>query len=54
MNGGPVTAAKAATDRHTTQEEIYHVLPGTLQFKLEDQIIDVPSDTAIPRRTTVA
>jgi mannose-6-phosphate isomerase-like protein (cupin superfamily) len=39
--------------RHKTQEEIYYVLSGTLQFKLDDQIIDVPSDTAIRVAPTV-
>ena len=33
--------------RHQTQEEIYFVISGTLQFKLDEQIIDVPSGTAI-------
>ena len=37
--------------RHKTQEEIYYVLAGTLQFKLDDQIIDVPSGDRHPRRT---
>jgi mannose-6-phosphate isomerase-like protein (cupin superfamily) len=27
--------------RHKTQEEIYFVASGTLQFKLEDEVIDV-------------
>jgi mannose-6-phosphate isomerase-like protein (cupin superfamily) len=27
--------------RHRTQEEIYFVASGTLQFKLEDEVIDV-------------
>ena len=33
--------------RHKTQEEIYYVLAGTLQFKLDEQIIDVTTGTAI-------
>jgi mannose-6-phosphate isomerase-like protein (cupin superfamily) len=33
--------------RHKAQEEIYYVLSGTLQFKLDDQIIDVPSGSAV-------
>jgi mannose-6-phosphate isomerase-like protein (cupin superfamily) len=33
--------------RHKTQEEVYFVLSGTLQFKLDDQIIDVPTGTAV-------
>ena len=32
--------------RHKTQEEIYFVISGTLQFKLDDQIIDVHSGPA--------
>jgi uncharacterized cupin superfamily protein len=40
--------------RHKTQEEIYYVLAGTLQFKLDDQIIDVPSGTAIRVAPAVA
>ncbi len=33
--------------RHKTQEEIYFVISGTLQFKLEDEIIDVHGGTAV-------
>ncbi len=33
--------------RHKTQEEIYFVISGTLQFKLDDQIIDVLAGTAV-------
>ena len=33
--------------RHKTQEEIYFVISGTLQFKLDDQVIDVPAGTAV-------
>jgi len=33
--------------RHKTQEEIYFVISGTLQFKLDDQIIDVHGGTAV-------
>lgn len=29
--------------RHRTQEEIYFVSEGTVQFKLEDEVIDVPA-----------
>ena len=32
---------------HKTQEEVYLVLSGTLQFKLDDEIIDVPAQTAV-------
>jgi len=33
--------------RHKTQEEIYLVVSGTLQFKLEDDVIDVPAGTVV-------
>jgi mannose-6-phosphate isomerase-like protein (cupin superfamily) len=33
--------------RHTTQEEIYFVVSGTLQFKLDDDVIDVGPGTAV-------
>lgn len=33
--------------RHKTQEEIYFVVSGTLQFKLEDEIIDAGPGTAV-------
>ena len=33
--------------RHKTQEEIYYVISGQLQFKLEDEVIAVPSGTAV-------
>src|SRR3954471_17316201 len=33
--------------RHKTQEEIYFVASGTLQFKLEDEVIDVPAGTVV-------
>ena len=33
--------------RHKTQEEIYFVISGTLQFKLEDDVVDVPGGTAV-------
>jgi mannose-6-phosphate isomerase-like protein (cupin superfamily) len=33
--------------RHKTQEEIYFVISGELQFKLEDEIIDVGPGTAV-------
>lgn len=33
--------------RHRTQEEIYFVVSGELQFKLEDEVIDVPAGTAV-------
>jgi len=33
--------------RHETQEEVYFVISGTLQFKLEDEIVDVGPKTAV-------
>ena len=33
--------------RHKTQEEIYFVISGTLQFKLDDEVVDVPGGTAV-------
>jgi mannose-6-phosphate isomerase-like protein (cupin superfamily) len=33
--------------RHRTQEEIYFVALGTLQFKLEDEVIEVSEDTVV-------
>ncbi len=33
--------------RHKTQEEIYLVVSGTLQFKLDDDVIDVPPGTVV-------
>jgi mannose-6-phosphate isomerase-like protein (cupin superfamily) len=33
--------------RHRTQEELYLVLAGTLQFKLGDDVVDVPARTAV-------
>jgi len=32
---------------HKTQEELYLVLSGTLQFKLDDEVFDVPAQTAV-------
>ncbi len=32
---------------HKTQEELYLVLSGTLQFKLDDEIVDAPAQTAV-------
>jgi mannose-6-phosphate isomerase-like protein (cupin superfamily) len=32
---------------HKTQEELYLVLSGTLQFKLDDDVIDVPARSAV-------
>jgi mannose-6-phosphate isomerase-like protein (cupin superfamily) len=33
--------------RHRTQEEVYYVIEGTLQFKLEDEVVDVGPGTAV-------
>jgi mannose-6-phosphate isomerase-like protein (cupin superfamily) len=33
--------------RHRTQEEIYFLISGTLQFKLEDEVVDVTGGTAV-------
>jgi mannose-6-phosphate isomerase-like protein (cupin superfamily) len=33
--------------RHKTQEEIYFVAAGTLQFKLEDEVLDVQAGTIV-------
>jgi len=33
--------------RHKTQEEIYLVVSGTLQFKLEDEVIEAGPGTAV-------
>ena len=33
--------------RHKTQEEVYFVASGTLQFKLEDEVIDVEAGNVV-------
>jgi mannose-6-phosphate isomerase-like protein (cupin superfamily) len=33
--------------RHKTQEEIYFVSEGVLQFKLEDEVMDAPAGTVV-------
>ena len=33
--------------RHKTQEEIYFVASGALQFKLEDEVLDVTAGTVV-------
>ena len=33
--------------RHKTQEELYFVIAGKLQFKLGDDIVEVPKGTAV-------
>ena len=40
--------------RHKTQEEIYYVISGTLQFKLDDKVIDVRGGTALRVAPVVA
>ena len=43
----PQTGGKGSYGhRHRTQEELYLVLSGTLQFKLGDDVVDVPAQTA--------
>jgi mannose-6-phosphate isomerase-like protein (cupin superfamily) len=44
----PLTGGKGSYGhRHFTLEEVYFVASGTLQFKLEDEIIDVPEGTVV-------
>ena len=44
----PKTGGKGSYGHyHRTQEELYLVLSGTLQFKLGDEVIDVPAGTAV-------
>jgi mannose-6-phosphate isomerase-like protein (cupin superfamily) len=33
--------------RHKTQEEIYLVVSGTLQFKLDDDVVEAPAGTVV-------
>jgi mannose-6-phosphate isomerase-like protein (cupin superfamily) len=33
--------------RHKTQEEIYFVVSGTLEFKLDDEVFEVPGGSAV-------
>ena len=33
--------------RHKTQEELYLVISGTLQFKLGDDVVDVPAGSVV-------
>jgi mannose-6-phosphate isomerase-like protein (cupin superfamily) len=40
--------------RHKTQEEIYFVASGTLQFKLEDEVLDVGAGTIVRVAASVA
>jgi mannose-6-phosphate isomerase-like protein (cupin superfamily) len=44
----PKTGSKGSYGHcHKTQEETYFVISGTLQFKLEDEIVDVGPHTAV-------
>ncbi len=44
----PKTGGKGSYGhRHHTQEEIYFVAAGTLQFKLEDEVLDVPAGSVV-------
>ena len=44
----PLTGGKGSYGhRHKTQEEVYFVASGTLQFKLEDEVIDVPEGNVV-------
>src|SRR5215213_93904 len=44
----PKTGGKGSYGhRHRTQEEIYFVAAGTLQFKLEDEVLDVPAGSVV-------
>ena len=44
----PQTGGKGSYGhRHKTQEEVYFVASGTLQFKLEDEVLDVPAGTLV-------
>lgn len=44
----PKTGGKGSYGHfHRTQEEVYVVLSGTLQFKLDDEVMDVPARTAV-------
>jgi mannose-6-phosphate isomerase-like protein (cupin superfamily) len=44
----PQTGGKGSYGhRHKTQEEVYFVASGTLVFKLEDEVMDVPAGTVV-------
>jgi mannose-6-phosphate isomerase-like protein (cupin superfamily) len=44
----PQTGGKGSYGhRHKTQEEVYFVASGTLIFKLEDDVIDVPAGSVV-------
>jgi mannose-6-phosphate isomerase-like protein (cupin superfamily) len=40
--------------RHKSQEEVYFVASGTLQFKLEDEVLDVGAGTVLRVAPSVA
>ena len=47
----PKTGGKGSYGhRHKTQEEIYFVLSGALEFKLDDEVVDVGPVTAVGSR----
>ena len=44
----PLTGGKGSYGhRHRTQEEVYFVAEGTLQFKLEDEVLDLAEGTVV-------
>ena len=44
----PQTGSKGSYGhRHKTQEEVYFVISGTLQFKLDDELVEVGPHTAV-------
>jgi mannose-6-phosphate isomerase-like protein (cupin superfamily) len=44
----PLTGGKGSYGhRHRTQEEVYFVASGTLQFKLEEEVFDVNEGTVV-------
>jgi mannose-6-phosphate isomerase-like protein (cupin superfamily) len=44
----PQTGGKGSYGHaHRSQEELYLVLSGTLQFKLDDEVLDVPGRTVV-------
>jgi mannose-6-phosphate isomerase-like protein (cupin superfamily) len=51
----PQTGGKGSYGhRHKTQEELYFVASGTLQFKLEDEVIDVEQGNVVRLAPQVA
>jgi mannose-6-phosphate isomerase-like protein (cupin superfamily) len=44
----PQTGGKGSYGhRHKTQEEVYFVASGTLQFKLEDEVLDIAAGSVV-------